>query len=200
MPVFNINSLSTVGGLRKSFKKQFGGTLHVRYNGVLVHNYSNDLALIGGKSGTINYSNQTTVDAFEKDVLNICNLHVKVCTPDEWIEVLGPIKLGTVKDYPIRTNREMMDYSLTNNIQTVGNKYKGSLPNGYTPSVNDLLWYQEKREGLSNYYEQEQALNLLFRKLPQNKKLSQILLKTAALNDFYSTNIFDIYTVARHIY
>ena len=46
---------------------------------------------------------------------------------------------------------------------------------------------------------QEESLNLLFNEWPENKELEQILLKVSALNDFYSTNIFDTYTVAKHI-
>ena len=34
---------------------------------------------------------------------------------------------------------------------------------------------------------------------PENTDMSDILLKVAALNDFYSTNIFSVYPVAKHI-
>ncbi len=34
---------------------------------------------------------------------------------------------------------------------------------------------------------------------PNNTTIESILLKVSALNDFYSTNIFDTYTVAKHI-
>ncbi|MDD5602562.1 MAG: hypothetical protein PHG48_00580 [Eubacteriales bacterium] len=47
---------------------------------------------------------------------------------------------------------------------------------------------------------QEEALNLLFFKLsPENKNISKILLKVSVLNDFYSTNIFKVYPVAKKI-
>ena len=47
---------------------------------------------------------------------------------------------------------------------------------------------------------QERALALLFRKFcPRNTDPEHVLLKVSALNDFYSTNIFDKYSVARHI-
>lgn len=46
----------------------------------------------------------------------------------------------------------------------------------------------------------KKSLSLLFGKLcPSNSTLEQILLKVSSLNDFYSTNIYDTYTVARHI-
>lgn len=41
---------------------------------------------------------------------------------------------------------------------------------------------------------------LLFREFcPRNTDIVHILLKVSALNDFYSTNIFDTHAVARHI-
>ena len=47
---------------------------------------------------------------------------------------------------------------------------------------------------------QEKALRFLFKKqYPDNTKIEGILLKVSALNDFYSTNIFDTYTVSKHI-
>ena len=48
---------------------------------------------------------------------------------------------------------------------------------------------------------QEKALRFLFKKqYPDNTKIEGILLKVSALNDFYSTNIFDTYTVSKHIF
>jgi hypothetical protein len=52
---------------------------------------------------------------------------------------------------------------------------------------------------LENYILQERSLSLLFHKFPDNTTIENILLKVSALNDFYSTNIFDTYTVSRHI-
>ncbi len=47
---------------------------------------------------------------------------------------------------------------------------------------------------------QEIALNKLFFELcPNNTDIIDVLLKASALNDFYSTNIFSIYPVAKHI-
>ena len=54
---------------------------------------------------------------------------------------------------------------------------------------------------MENYYLQEEALDKLFKELcPKNKNMSDILIKVSALNDFYSTNIFSVYSVAKHIY
>ena len=40
---------------------------------------------------------------------------------------------------------------------------------------------------------------LFFTLCPENTDMSDILLKVAALNDFYSINIFSVYPVAKHI-
>ena len=68
------------------------------------------------------------------------------------------------------------------------------------PSIEQVEFYLEKWEGLENYRLQEDALNKLFFELcPKNTDISDVLLKSATLNNFYSTNIFSIYPVAKHI-
>ena len=53
---------------------------------------------------------------------------------------------------------------------------------------------------MENYRDQEEALDRLFQDYaPGNKDIRDILLKAAALNAFYSTNIFSLYPVAEHI-
>ena len=74
-----------------------------------------------------------------------------------------------------------------------------SINNPPQPNKSQVNLYLRKWKTLKNYKMQEESLNLLFTKWPENKKLEQILLKVSALNDFYSTNIFDTYTVAKHI-
>jgi len=68
------------------------------------------------------------------------------------------------------------------------------------PSAIEVDKYLKSWSELEKYYLQEDALNKLFTKLcPGNDDLSDILLKVATLNDFYSTNIFSIYPVAKQI-
>lgn len=68
------------------------------------------------------------------------------------------------------------------------------------PSIDQVEFYLEKWDGLENYHLQEDALNKLFFKLcPKNADVTDILLKASTLNNFYSTNIFSIYPVAKHI-
>jgi len=69
-----------------------------------------------------------------------------------------------------------------------------------TPNKIILNDYLERWKTLENYTLQEKSLNLLFNSFcPNNKEIEHILLKVSALNDFYSTNIFDTFSVAKHI-
>ncbi len=77
---------------------------------------------------------------------------------------------------------------------------KNDLPKEYIPSAKDAEWFLDYWKQLDNYSNQESALDKLFLNLcPYNFKIEDILIKCSALNDFYSTNIFDIHTVAQHI-
>lgn len=68
------------------------------------------------------------------------------------------------------------------------------------PSAEQIEKYLAMWDSLENYSLQEAALDKLFFELcPNNTDISDILLKASTLNDFYSTNIFSIYPVAKHI-
>lgn len=74
------------------------------------------------------------------------------------------------------------------------------LPQDYRPSAEDAEWFINYWNELPNYSNQERALDKLFLELcPENITIEDILIKCSALNDFYSTNIFDIHTLAQHI-
>jgi hypothetical protein len=74
------------------------------------------------------------------------------------------------------------------------------MPKPLTPSPLLISQYLDRWEHLENYRLQEASLGLLFHNLcPENKEIGHVLLKVSALNDFYSTNIFDTYSVAKHI-
>ena len=74
------------------------------------------------------------------------------------------------------------------------------LPQDYRPSVDDAEWFINYWNELPIYSNQERALDKLFIQLcPENKSIEDILIKCSALNDFYSTNIFDIHSLAQHI-
>lgn len=61
----------------------------------------------------------------------------------------------------------------------------------YRPNSKEVKRYLEKWQTLENYRLQEDALNKLFVELcPKNNDISDILLKVAALNDFFIALIF----------
>ena len=70
-----------------------------------------------------------------------------------------------------------------------------------SPTKNEVEKYIKKWDSLENYVLQENALNKLFlQTYPKNNDIDDILIKCCSLNDFYSTNIFSIFSVAKHIY
>lgn len=69
-----------------------------------------------------------------------------------------------------------------------------------TPNKEEVEKYLKKWDSLENYVLQESALDkLFFNTYPFNKDIDDILIKASSLNDFYSTNIFSIFPVAKHI-
>lgn len=74
---------------------------------------------------------------------------------------------------------------------------KISLPR---PSISEVEYYLSAWDKLEDYSLQEQALDKLFFQLcPENTCIEDILLKVSSLNDFYSTNIYSTFPVAKHI-
>ena len=72
-----------------------------------------------------------------------------------------------------------------------------NLPN---PSPEIVEEYLSKWDSLEDYVAQESAIDRLFLgEFNSNDNLEHILIKCSVLNDFYSTNIFKIYPVAKHI-
>lgn len=68
------------------------------------------------------------------------------------------------------------------------------------PNEENLSSYLQKWEKLKKYQLHERCLALLFKEwCSSNNNLEHVLLKVSALNDLYSTNIFDTYSVAKHI-
>lgn len=68
------------------------------------------------------------------------------------------------------------------------------------PSEKEILKYLNKWDNLINYKAQEDALDkLFFHVYPKNEIMEDILVKVATLNDFYSTNIYNTFIVAKNI-
>ena len=68
------------------------------------------------------------------------------------------------------------------------------------PSEKVVIEYLDKWDNLENYVLQESSLKKLFtRTYPLNNNMDEVLIKVCSLNDFYSTNIFSPFKVAKHI-
>ena len=69
-----------------------------------------------------------------------------------------------------------------------------------SPTPAAIKRYLDQWKTLDNYHAQENALNKLFwDSCPLNSNLDDVLLKVATLNSFYSTNIYNVFAMARHI-
>ena len=68
------------------------------------------------------------------------------------------------------------------------------------PSEEQVEYWLKSWDELEDYVAQEEAIDKLFYgEFNSNDVLQNILIKCSVLNDFYSTNIFKIYPVAKHI-
>lgn len=68
------------------------------------------------------------------------------------------------------------------------------------PSNVVINEYLKKWDSLENYVLQENSLKKLFSKTyPLNVEMDDVLIKVCSLNDFYSTNIYSPFKVAKHI-
>jgi len=69
-----------------------------------------------------------------------------------------------------------------------------------SPTENEVEKWLHQWDELEDYIAQEDAIDRLFHgEFAKNDNLQNILIKCSVLNDFYSTNIFKIYPVAKHI-
>ena len=68
------------------------------------------------------------------------------------------------------------------------------------PCKKEVIKYLKSWDSLENYVLQENSLDKLFiDTFPKNILIEDILIKASTLNDFYSTNIFSIFAVSKHI-
>lgn len=80
--------------------------------------------------------------------------------------------------------------------RTKSSKRRSDVP---VPSIELVETYLKRWDELEDYSAQETAVNRVFRDYSSNSELENILIKCSVLNDFYSTNIFKIYPVAKHV-
>ncbi len=77
---------------------------------------------------------------------------------------------------------------------------KNQLPNIENPCPAQVEYYLQLWDKQENYKLQEKALDkLFFKTYPNNTDINDILIKASSLNDFYSTNIYSIFSVAKRI-
>lgn len=75
------------------------------------------------------------------------------------------------------------------------------LPKNYQPTAEEVKRYLESWEQQPKYHVPQDALDKLFRETYKtNDCLEEVLVKCSALNNLYSTNIFDVYSMANHIW
>ncbi len=76
--------------------------------------------------------------------------------------------------------------------------YKNRQPEKPTPKL--VYNHLTRLEQDIGFYTTEKALVELFTTFPQNQVLEHVLLKVATLNSLYNTNIYAVYTVAKHVH
>ena len=82
----------------------------------------------------------------------------------------------------------------------INNMMKRDLPYNYRPSLKDAECVLYYLKGQHKFMLHEKTLTRLFTGLcPDNSCIEDIMIKCSALNDFYSTNIFDVHMMAEHI-
>lgn len=120
------------------------------------------------------------------------------------------VRDDSVKPYVVRIpmeNEEIVvkNYSrvhsdLNNSDTTKRYSMRGKREDILKPCEEEVEKYLTEWDKLENYVMQEKALDKLFFEVyPENKCIEDILVKVATLNDFYSTNIFAGYMMAKHI-
>lgn len=115
------------------------------------------------------------------------------------LNILDKLKKLETEEIIIRHDDRHTYDSLTDSVLSVLQTSRSTMlvPR---PTVMEVEQYLQEWANLESYKLQETALDRLFFELsPKNTDISDILLKVATLNDFYSTNIFSIFPVAKHI-
>jgi hypothetical protein len=75
-----------------------------------------------------------------------------------------------------------------------------TLPSIPKPCKEEVKFYLKKNESSKKYDDQTKAVSKIFKNCArENKTIEDILIKVSCVNQFDSTNIFDIHTVANHI-
>lgn len=76
---------------------------------------------------------------------------------------------------------------------------KKDLPKGYIPSVKDAEWFISTWREVGNFSAPVDAMFRVCQDYPNNNNLEEVLIKCAVIDNFSSTNVFDLYKMADHI-
>lgn len=68
------------------------------------------------------------------------------------------------------------------------------------PTIKYVSSYLANKSLNGQFFGAEPALELLFKKFPNNVQLEEVLLKVTCLNDLYNTNVYATYEMAKHIF
>ncbi len=76
---------------------------------------------------------------------------------------------------------------------------KKDLPKDYIPSVKDAEWFIGTWREMGKFSAPVKAISKICKQYPNNNNLEEVLIKCAVIDDFSSTNVFDLYKMAEHI-
>ncbi len=209
MAKFKITKETTVAGLKQQFAEQIGGTLRV-YDGR--SQVKDDVVLIslGAKTGELECRTSRTVSRFEEAIQQEFNLNVKVYTIDDWVHIDSGVTLENVAKIQRQATKASMKqfiaYKRTPPRYPTANSPDGRYKVNKTieanlPCPKSIEFYENRFKTIAKqrYADEERALKRLFIDLcPHNSDVEDILIKCSTLNDFYSTQIWNIHEVARH--
>ena len=76
---------------------------------------------------------------------------------------------------------------------------KKKLPQGYIPSVKDAEWFIRTWRGVGRFSAPVDAMLKICKQYPNNNNIEDVLIKCAVIDNFSSTNVFDLYKMADNI-
>jgi hypothetical protein len=68
-----------------------------------------------------------------------------------------------------------------------------------TPTPDLVREYNRRFEQNDNLINTEKAIHRLVKAFPDNRQIEEVLLKVAAINSLYSTNLYAVFKMAQHI-
>jgi hypothetical protein len=76
---------------------------------------------------------------------------------------------------------------------------KKRIPEWYIPSKKDAEWFITTWREVGKFSSTVDAMFKICQQYPNNNNLEEVLIKCAVIDNFSSTNVFDLYTMANHI-